>query len=524
MSEVKTIGWVENLLKNKNLLKLSLTKRSGYSRDTKITGITYDSKKAKPGNLFICKGANFRMSYLEEAVSRGCVVFLYPSELYEAVRQTSETSKAALRFQHCRTLPVNDIRQAMAVVAAAWYEYQPNQPPLTAITGTKGKTTTTWFLKAMFDEWEKERRGQESGIISSLQNYDGSSREEATLTTPESLPLHRHIARARKNKLSHMAIEVSSQALKYQRVAGLRFKVGVFLNISEDHISPTEHPDFEDYFQSKLAIFEQTDIACIHLNSPKIREIREAARSARQIITFGTSKQADLCYRPLPSDNKHIRLRVRCDSFCEEFELAMSGSFNIENAAAAITAGWIHGIPVSCMKRALANTQVPGRMETLLSPDRQILGIVDFAHNRLSFQRVFDSIYQDYPDFRKIVCVFGCPGGKAYNRRRDLGLLAGMYADTVYVTSDDPSVEPPAQIANEVCHYVEQMNHNCIYIEDRADAISNAVRDCSDEKTLLLILGKGNEHHQQIGSNTMDYPGDMELLQKAFMNRSAKYA
>ncbi len=499
----------------------------GYSMDNmdrEISWITYDSREVKPGTVFICKGAAFDVKYLRDAAAAGCIAYVADRRTAERIfaepedGKTAGMAEAGASGEKQSGIPgfiVSEIRKAMAVIAADFFEYEPGTPLLTGITGTKGKTTTAWYLKGMLDAWEREKGGQETGLLSTVQNYDGKIREDSAMTTPEALVLHEHLANAKQNGLSHVTMEVSSQALKYRRVQGLRFTVGIFLNISEDHISPAEHGDFEDYFSSKLSIFRQTETACVNLDSDESGRILKAARKAGRVVTFGRSPSADVRCSRIRRENGKLVFRAECDQFSEDFCLAMRGAFNIENAMAAITAAYVYGVPVHCMKEALARTQVPGRMETFCSLDGRICGIVDFAHNRLSFERLFDAIYQEYSQYSRIVSVFGCPGGKGLNRRRDLGLIAGLFSDKVYLTTDDPMDESAQTICEEVRDYVELVGCDCECIEDREQAICTAVAGCGNEKTLILVLGRGSEKYQRIGGKAYRYPTDAEILGQA---------
>lgn len=504
---MRTLNEMGETLRARGLLA-SEDRNQWLMNKKEVYWITYDSKRVVPGTLFFCKGKAFKPEYLKEAIHKGCVGYV--------------SEKEYVREEGIPCLLVNDIRSAMAVLAALFFDYAPDRLLLTGITGTKGKTTTAWYLKAMFDEWEKEKGGKETGLLSSVTNYDGMRRERSSLTTPEALVLHEHLFNARTAGLSHMALEVSSQALKYGRVKELVFDVGIFLNISEDHISPGEHKDFEDYFTSKLSIFRQTRTACVNLDAEHSGKILKAARKAGRIVTFGTRPEADFFCCNVSREQGRISFQVICKEFCERFELGMKGSFNIENAVAAIAAASVYHLPVDCMKRALLKTQVPGRMETVMSRDGKICGIVDFAHNRLSFERLYEAVFYEYPQFRKIITVFGCPGGKALNRRKELGLLAGLCSDKVYVTSDDPGMESQEKIAEEISYYVKLAGCPCQKLSDRKNAIMKAVAEVQDEKTLVLILGKGCENHQKIRGTVKKCPRDIEYLREALRCRENK--
>lgn len=498
--ETMIIENIVSALKERGLLKEITGERK---MERKLLWLTCDSRAAVPGTLFICKGANFRPQYLADAAARGSVAYLSEREL-----ETEEGLTGLI---------VTDIRKAMAAVSAEFFGYRPGSPVLTGITGTKGKTTTSWYLKAMLDLWEAQKGKPETGLISTVENYDGQARRDAVMTTPEAPTIHELLANARESGLEYMTMEVSSQALKYKRVRELRFQVGIFLNISEDHISPQEHADFEDYFSAKLSMFRQTETAVVNLDADYADRIQKAARKAERVVTFGRKRNADLRLSEVRADGSQVSFRVTCDRFSESFTLGMKGSFNIENAMAAIAAAYVYGVPVEYMRQALAATRVPGRMENFRSGDGKLCGIVDFAHNRLSFEKLFDAVFQEYSRYRKIITVFGCPGGKALNRRRELGIIAGLFSDSVIVTSDDPGMENQKDIADEVQSYVEMTGCPCQCIPERSEAVSRAVEEAakSGERTLILLLGRGSEKYQQIGGKALAYPTDACLMGQA---------
>ncbi len=494
---------IEMLLKQRGLLSGTAGEGSGDQPDEDVRWLTCDSRAVTEGTVFICKGAAFREEYLKEAERRGCVAYI--SE------KSYETCRGITGFIVC------DIRRAMAAVSSLFFGYEPGRPVLTGITGTKGKTTTAWYLKAMLDTWREELGQPETGLISTVANYDGIHRTDANMTTPEAPVLHEILANAKSSGTSYVTMEVSSQALKYKRVQELIFQVGIFLNISEDHISPQEHEDFEDYFSAKLSMFRQTETACVNLDSDHADRIMKAANKAGRIVTFGRHPLAQVRCCEVRTEHGMITFRVVCDRFAAKFSLGMKGKFNIENAMAAIAAGYVLHIPVHCMQKALASAHVPGRMETFFSTDGRICGIVDFAHNRLSFEKLYDAVFQEFSSYTNIITVFGCPGDKAFNRRKELGILAGLFSDYVWVTSDDPGLEGQEAIAAEIRRYVEGVGCACRCVKERREAVREAVAMAAGkkEKTLILILGRGSEKYQRIGRSLHRYPTDANLLEAA---------
>lgn len=462
-----------------------------------VRGLTYESGKAKPGTLFVCKGAAFKKAYLEDALTRGAVAYV---------------SQEDYQIPQVPYILVKDIRSAMPLLARAFYQIPEEELHCIGITGTKGKTTTAYFIRSIWNAAMEGRGEKDIAFLTSVENYDGVTKEASSLTTPEAMEIYRHFRNAWDCGISWVAMEVSSQALKYQRVAGIPFTLGIFLNISEDHISPTEHKDFEDYFQSKLALFRQVKTALVGLDTPYAEGILQAAGQADRVVTFGQVPEAEVYGHDLGLEEGRLAFTVTCPAFTQRFRLAMHGAFNIENALAAIAAAYVEGIDPRDMQKGLAQARVGGRMEVYTRADGAVTAIVDYAHNRLSFQTIFEAARLEYPNHR-LVAVFGCPGDKAYNRRKDLGLEAGKACSRVYLTADDPETERVEDICRQIGQYLE--GEKCPYecIPDREEAICRALKEAPDQ-TLVLVLGKGSETSQKIGHRRCPYRSDAVIVKE----------
>lgn len=465
---------------------------------TMVKGLTYNSKSVKQDSIFICKGAAFKAEYLKEAVENGAIIYISDKKI-DIGRPVSY-------------ILVKDIRKAMPILACRFFDRPFEELKVTGITGTKGKSTTAYYVKAIIDDYLTDMDKKESAIISSIDVYDGVNTIESHITTPESVELIEHMRNAVDSGIEYLEMEASSQAFKYNRVDGIRFNVGVFLNISEDHISPIEHPDFNDYFQSKLCIFEHTDNACVNLDSDYAEQIVEASKASANVITFGTKAGADIYGYDIRKEAHEIKFSVKCDRFDKEFVLTMPGLFNVENALAAIATAYVYNIPVEYMYSGLYRARSSGRMELFASKDQKVVAIVDYAHNKLSFDKLFESTIMEYKDYG-IVSIFGCPGGKAFIRRKDLGTIAGMYSKKVYIVAEDPGSEPVEDISKDIAGYVAAQNCKYEMIEDRGEAIKKAILETT-ANTVILITGKGNETRQKYGSQYLDCPSDVEYTIK----------
>ena len=345
-----------------------------------------------------------------------------------------------------------------------------------------------------------------------IDNYDGVINEESHLTTPEAMELHKHFSNAVNSGIEYLSMEVSSQALKYDRTLGITFNVGCFLNIGEDHISDVEHSSFDDYLESKLRLFSQCRMACLNINSDQIDRVLEASKACPHVVTFGLDEKADVYGYDIVKSGKSISFMVRTKDFVKEFKITMAGLFNVQNALAAISISQCLEIPMTYVAAGLKKARVSGRMEVYTSKSSKVQVIVDYAHNKMSFETLFQSTLKEYPN-KKITIVFGCPGKKAQRRRQELGEIAGKYSDQVYITEEDAGEEPVLKICQEIAQHVEKQDCSYAIIPDREEAIREAITN-ADDNTVVLITGKGRETRQKRGTKYIDTPSDVEYVQK----------
>lgn len=495
MKKHRLKDFIDILTKEELLLEADCLGRE----ETEIQNLTYNSKEAGENTLFICKGAAFKEEYLKEALQSGAVCYV--------------SEKKYALDEKVPYILVTDIRKAMPVLADKFFNSAWEDINVIGIGGTKGKSTSVYYMKAIVDDYMEAQGKRDSAVISSIDIYDGVVTKESHITTPEAVELQGHIRNAVESGMEFVQMEVSSQALKYGRVDGMKFDAAAFLNISEDHISPIEHADFEDYFSSKLLMFQKTKTAVVNLDADFADRILEAAKAAERVVTFSTKNpEADFYAYDIHKEGNGTVFMVKCEQFEKEFELTMPGLFNVENALAVIAIAAQFEIPVEYMYSGLKRARSSGRMELYASKDNKVIAVVDYAHNKLSFEKLFSSTKEEYPDY-DIISIFGCPGKKAFIRRRDLGTIAGKYAKKVYLAAEDPGYEPVEEISRDIAQYVEQ--EGCPYemIEDRGEAIKAAIESV-EKPSILLITGKGNETRQKYGSEYLDCPSDVEYVKK----------
>ena len=443
--------------------------------------VSCSSQMVVPGTLFICKGASFQESYLLDAIRAGA--FCYVSE-----RPYPNASVPCMQ--------VTDIRAAMGLMADLAYGHPSSSLHITGITGTKGKTTTAYFIKSILDVCLAAQGRRESALLSTIVTDDGVYRAPAKLTTPEPLDLQRHLFHAVSADCGYLTMEVSSQALKYGRVIGVDMDCAVFLNIGEDHISPVEHPDLEDYFASKLLIFRQAGSACVNLDSDRAGEVLAAARRCGRVVTFSTrDSAADVYGSEIRREGEVLRFCVRTPRYEREFCLPMPGLFNVENALAAAAVAEVYGLPPEGVEEGLARAFVPGRMEHYHSDNGQVDVIVDYAHNGMSLQALLRSARLEFPG-RQLTVLFGCTGGKGLDRREGMGNAAGELADRIILTEDDPGPEEVADICTDIGRYLSRWGKDWATIPDREEAVETAILGCT-APAVVVLAGKGCEQHQK---------------------------
>lgn len=471
--------------------------------EEEVFHLSYSSNDVKSKTLFVCKGFgdNFKVEYLKDAIKKGA--FAYISQ------KKYDVDIPCILIKNCFI--------SLSIASDMYFNRVASKLNLIGITGTKGKSTTSYFVKYILDEYELANNRKDTAIISSIYTYDGKNTYKSKLTTPESYDLNQNLYNAYEAGIKNVVMEVSSQALKLGRVYNLKYNISAFLNISEDHIGPIEHPNFDDYLNSKLKIFEKSNISCINLDadfSDKILDV--AKKSNTNIITFSTKDEnANIYAYNIYKKGLNTVFNVKTGNTDFEVELTIPGLFNVENALAAIAIAKSLGIEQKYIFLGLKKAKSAGRMELYYSDDKKILSIVDYAHNKVSFEKIFETTKKEYPD-RKIMVLFGCTGNKAQIRRKDLGRQAGKNADYIYITADDPAFESVISISKEVAKYVSEYTNNYEIVEDRSEAIKKAVEKVlnSDDKYIILLLGKGNEIKQKVGAEYVPYFGDSQNIKK----------
>jgi UDP-N-acetylmuramoyl-L-alanyl-D-glutamate--2,6-diaminopimelate ligase len=415
-------------------------------------------------------------------------------------------------------LVTNDVRSAMAIVSAEAWGHPDRRMQVTGITGTKGKTTVAYFVRAILDGDEPYSR---AATLGTLETYDGVECGASRNTTPEAPDLWRHLAHAADNNLS-MVMEVSSQGLKYQRVEGLSFDVAAFLNIGVDHVSPIEHPTFEDYLASKLMLFKNAQVAVVNamLDPHHARRVLNAAAACERVVTFSLDGSStcgvtlDVWATDVQAQVDGFSFVVHTPAWTASVRIGLSGLFNVENALAAVAIAQQMGCTQEQIIRGLTRCRVPGRMDVITSIDGDLIAIVDYAHNGMAVQKALESVRESYPE-HFVVAVFGATGGKGAERRFEMPPAAAPYADHLVFTEDDPGPEPVERICAQMVEATPE-GTSCEVVLDRAEAISHALdlARASKRPAVVCVLGKGHEARQLRANGPAPMTPDGEFVRQ----------
>lgn len=448
------------------------------SVDCDVVNIVHNSSKVIPNSVFVCIKGNRAdgHEYVERVIEQGATVIVA-----EKIVEVPEEVTLVI---------VSNTRVALAYMAASYYDYPAEKLITIGITGTKGKTTTSYMIQRLL-----ENAGVKTGLIGTIEVIIGEMAEPAYNTTPDALQLQQYMAQMVEKGLSTVVMEVSSQGLMLERVAGITFDYGIFTNISPDHMGPGEHSSYEEYRECKSKLFRQCKIGIVNEDSEELPYILKD-HSCR-VETYGFHRTS-LLYAYNPSLlQKPGNLGMQ---FClggvmnTHMELWMPGLFNIYNALAAIQVARHFNIPPDRIREALSTVKVNGRLELIpLSPDYTVM--IDYAHNALSLKSVLTTVRRYRP--KRIVCMFGCGGNRAKARRFEMGKVAAKYADFIVVTSDNPRDEDMYQIIDDIVVGIEEEKGEYVCVANRLDAIRYCLEN-GKPGDVIILAGKGHETYQEI--------------------------
>ena len=468
--------------------------------DIEITGIESNSKNIKEGYMFIAiKGfATDGHKYINDAIKAGAKAIM--------IEEGCDLKSIKLPA-NVTLIMAKDTRIALAKCSCNYYDNPSKKFKLIGVTGTKGKTTTTFMIKEML-----EKAGYKVGLIGTIATYiNGKMVSESNRTTPESIELQRTFAEMAKQGVEYVVMEVSSQSLKLHRVDGCKFDIVLFTNFSEDHISEKEHPDMKDYFESKLKLFEMCDNGIINVDDLQVSKIPGMFPNSK-IMTYGIDNYCEVLAKDITITNSYVDFRVKIKYKNERVKVSIPGRFSVYNSLAAICVAKKIGIPSEKVIEALAEIKVPGRSE-MVDNAKEIPIMIDYAHSPESLQNIL-SAAKSYTR-GKVISVFGCGGDRDKGKRPQMGEISGRIADFTFITTDNPRTEDPDEIVKEIEEGIKKTKGKYKVVVDRREAIEEAIK-MATKLDIIILAGKGHEPYQEI--NGVKHPFDERIIVKEIID------
>ncbi len=450
--------------------------------DIEIEGLDRNSKNIKEGYLFVAiKGFSADgHKFINDAIENGAKAVL--------VEEGCDL-KSIKNLDNITIVMAKDTREALAITSANFYKNPSKKFKLIGVTGTKGKTTTTFMIKEIL-----ERSGKKVGLIGTIAIYiNGKKIQDSDRTTPESIELQQIFAKMVDEGVDVVVMEVSSQSLKLHRVTGCEFDYVLFTNFSEDHISPNEHPDMKDYFESKLKLFKMCKNGIVNtddLHGAKIPGLFPE----NNIVTYGIDNYANVLAKDITITNSYVDFKVKITDRNERVKTGIPGRFSVYNSLAAICVAQKFGISPEVVKEALAQVRVPGRSE-LVDNKKEIPIMIDYAHSPESLENILQAV-KSYTR-GKVISVFGCGGDRDSGKRPIMGEISGRIADYTFITSDNPRTEDPQKIVEQIEEGIKKTKGNYKVIVDRKEAIKEAIQ-MATKRDIVVLAGKGHEPYQEI--------------------------
>ena len=455
-----------------------------------ISELVYDTRKVIKDAMFVCIVGTAFDSHEKAA------------EVAEAGAKVLIVSREVEVPEHVTVVKVADTRYALALISAAYFDYPANTLKVIGITGTKGKTTTTFMIKSIL-----ENAGYKVGLIGTIETIIGDKHIPANNTTPESYIVQEYFAEMLKAGCQVCVMEVSSQGLMMHRTAGIPFELGIFTNLAPDHIGPNEHASFEEYAECKGMLFKQCKVGIANADDENFEMVMKDHTCTLE--TIGFSEKADLRASNVNLVGRPGYLGVTFDltgllNFPVEIDIP--GKFSIYNSLVAIAVCRHFEIERENILEALKTAKAKGRIEQVKVSDDFML-LIDYAHNAMSLESLLSTLKEYHP--QRLVCLFGCGGNRSKLRRYEMGEVSGKMADLTIVTSDNPRFEEPQDIIDDIKIGLAKTDGEYVEIIDRKEAIKYAIAN-GRPGDVIVLAGKGHEDYQEIKG--VKYPMDERVL------------
>lgn len=497
-------------MKLENLLsELEVVQLAGEVERKDIVAIAYDSRKVKRNFLFVAvKGFNVDgHNFIMEAIANGATAIV--------IEDDSKVSNDYLIHQNVTKILVKNSRKALAILSKNFYQNPSSKLKIIGITGTNGKTTSTYLTKYIL-----EGAGYKTGLIGTIQNLIGDQIIPTEKTTPESIELNELFSQMIEAGCSHCVMEVSSHSLELDRVYGVKFSAAIFTNLTREHLD--FHGTMENYFNAKKKLFDSLDEEAIAVTNIDVEYGKEIVSDCKcKVVTYGSAENADYRFSNLAISLEGLDFTLTTKGERYNIHSNLIGRFNVYNLLGAIAVGAERGIDLSIIAKSVERVNfVPGRFE--LIENYPVKVIVDYAHTPDALENVLGTIRELLKYHRensRVITVFGAGGDRDRTKRPFMGRVAQSLSDIIIITNDNPRFESPAQIFNDILSGINK-NENTYVIEDREEAIAKAIQLAKDND-VILIAGKGHENYQIVQNKVIPF-NDREIASKYLSRRFGK--
>ena len=463
-----------------------------------VKGISYDSRHTKNEDVFFCiKGFKREgHKFANDAIRKGAKVVVCEEDIQIYNKQTT-------------VIKVEETRKALAIVSATFYNNPCEKMKMIGVTGTNGKTTTTFMIKKIL-----EQEGFKVGLVGTISNHIGNIIIPSERTTPESLDLHKLFSEMVEKNCQYCVMEVSSHSLALDRVYGIKFDIGIFTNLTRDHLD--FHKTFENYYKAKLRLFKKSSISIINIDDNYGKRIDNEISG----LSFSYSVKEESDFRALNEkcENEYSTYDIMIKNKCENIKVGLPGEFNIYNSLGAVVASLFLGISIDSIKKGLRDVVVSGRCEKIGNKyNLPYTIILDYAHTPDGLENILTTANK----FKKnrLISVFGCGGDRDKVKRPQMGKIGTSLSDISIITSDNPRTEEPMSIIDDIIKDITEGNYEVI--ENRKDAIKRAI-DLAEPGDVIVIAGKGHETYQQLKDGKI-YFNEREIVDRILKEKEMEY-
>ncbi len=452
--------------------------------DVEINKINYDSRKVKSFDVFVCiKGYQADgHEYIDKAIGNGAKVLVIQDDI-------------EIKDKNITVIKCIDTRKVLALIGSNYYGNPSSKIKIIGITGTNGKTTTAFMIKSIL-----EANNKKVGLIGTIANYIGSEKIHTERTTPESLELQKLFFEMLNKGVEYCVMEVSSHSLELDRVYGVDFAIGIFTNLTRDHLD--FHKTFENYYKAKFKLFERSRIKIINIDDNYGKRVISDLIKLRadNVYSFSVKEQSDFAAFDEEMKSRYIKFKLDLEKE-DQFILNIPGEYNIYNALGAISACFKLGIPVEAIKNGIEKVIVPGRCERAANEyNLPYEIIIDYAHTPDGLENILKTVKAFTKG--KLICIFGCGGDRDKVKRPQMGKIAIDIADVSIITSDNPRSEDPMDIIKDIEVGLDKDKY--IVIENRKEAIRKAI-NTANKQDVIVIAGKGHETYQILKNETIHF-------------------